>query len=177
MQTYSPFRSSVTFKPRAACPDIDVYGCPVCGNQYQALGYGAHTPPLCCHARMERLIPLGPAESPENYRITYSIVGGLNYDAVRVSWHCPEGVSPVWVLLKTYTGSYIRYVTPKKKAPMVFALADEDAYVYCDKDVCERCTFRCKLGFVAYVCFAQPQPLLLEMPLDKVAPRFKTRML
>lgn len=174
MQTYSPFRSTATFKPRSECPQIDVYHCPHCGKSYQALGYGDHAPPQCCGKTMTRLEPVDEANNPAGYKITYSIVGGLNYDAVQIHWHCPDGVAPDWILLKTYTGSFIRYLTPKKKAPMTFALADEDAYVYCDKNVCERCTFRCKLGFAVFVCFTQPAPLLLEVAMDKVAARYKT---
>jgi len=175
-QTFSPFRSRVTFKPRQQGPAIDVYVCPVCGRSHQALGHGEHTAPVCCGRPSHRLDPVDEAAFPPGYRVTYTIVGGLNYDAVRVSWHCPEGVVPDWILLRTFTGSYIRYLIPGKKAPMVFALADEDAYVYCDKKVCERCTFRCKLGFAVYVCFSRPDPLLLEVRLDKVARRFKSRL-
>ena len=42
---------------------------------------------------------------------------------------------------------------PKKRSPLVFALADEDAYAYCDEDPCLECIFMCKRGFVflAYV--------------------------
>lgn len=174
MQSYSPFRSTATFKPRAQCPQVDVYHCPQCGKAFQALGYDEHAAPQCCGTVMRRLDPVDEANSPEGYKITYTIVGGLNYDAVQIGWHCPEGVAPEWILLKTYTGSYIRYLTPGKKAPMIFALADEDAYVYCDKKVCERCTFRCKLGFAVYVYFTQPGPLLLEVAMDKVAARYKT---
>jgi hypothetical protein len=175
-QTFSPFRSRATFKPRQQGPGIDVYICPGCGRSYQALGYGEHAAPVCCGRPAFRLSPVAEAEFPQGFKVSYSIEGGLNYDAVRVSWRCPEGVSPDWILLRTFTGSYIRYLTPGKKAPMVFALADEDAYVYCDKKVCERCTFRCKQGFAVYVCVSRPEPLLLEVTLDKVAPRFRTRL-
>lgn len=174
MQSYSPFRSTVTFKPQAQSPQVTIFHCPQCGNTFQALGYGEHTTPHCCGNATKWLEPVQEENSPQGYKITYSIVGGLNYDAVQIHWHCPEGITPAWILLKTYTGSYIRYLTPKKKAPMIFALADEDAYVYCDKKVCERCTFRCKLGFSVFVCFTQPEPLLLEVTLDKVATRYKT---
>lgn len=173
-QTFSPFRSPVTFKPQAQCPEVDIYVCPECGRSYQALGYDRHAAPECCGKPAQHLAPVSEENFPEGFGVSYRIVGGLDYDAVKISWRCPEGSTPDWVLLKTFTGSYIRYLVPGKKAPMTFALADEDAYVYCDKKICERCTFRCKLGFVVYVCFSKPERLLLEMPMDKVAPRFKT---
>lgn len=174
MQSFSPFRSRATFKPKSECPDIDVYHCPACGKCYQAMGYGEHSPPSCCGGTAERLVSVSEAETPAGFEITYSIVGGLNDDAVQVFWRCPEGVAPAWIMLKTFTGSYTRYLTPKKEAPMTFAMADEDAYVYCDKKVCECCTFRCKRGFVLYVCFFRPEPLLLEVSMDKLSPRFRT---
>lgn len=176
MPEYSAFRSTVTFKPRPACPPVDIYACLRCGRQYQAIGTDEHAAPVCCNEPTTQLVPRLESEFPEGYGIVYSIEGGLNYDAVKVSWRCPEGITPAWVLLKTYTGTYLRYLTPKKRPPFVFALADEDAYVYCDKHVCERCTFRCKLGFAVYVCFLEPEPLLLEVQMDKVAARFKTRI-
>ena len=43
-----------------------------------------------------------------------------------------------------------KYVTPKKWPPVVFALADEDAFAYCDKNPCVQCTFRCKREFEIY---------------------------
>lgn len=177
MQEYSPFRSTVTFKPRLACPSVDVYVCPTCKRQYQALGPDDHMAPTCCGEPAIHLPPVPENEAPEGYGIVYSIVGGLNYDAVKISWHCPEEIIPAWVLLKTYTGTYVRYLTPGKRPPFIFALADEDAYVYCDKPVCVRCTFRCKLGFAAYVCFLEPEPLLLEVQMNKVSAKFKTQII
>ena len=41
-----------------------------------------------------------------------------------------------WFGLKTFTGMQHKYVTPKKWPPVVFALADEDAFAYCDKNPC-----------------------------------------
>ncbi len=172
MNTFSPFRSTVTYKPQSACPGVTLFACPVCHRAYQAVGPEPHLPPVCCGREMPQLQALAENAMPEGYRIHYTIVGGLDYDAVKVFWHSPGNIKPAWIILKTFTGSYIRYLTPQKKAPATFALADEDAYVYCNKPVCQRCTFRCKLGFAIYIFFAEPG-LLLEMTLDKVAPRFK----
>jgi len=173
-QTYSPFRSTATIKPQSQCPPVDVYLCPTCGRAYQALGYGEHAAPECCGAVARRLEPVGEDAFPPGYKVSYRIVGGLNHDAVHISWRSPDDASPDWVLLRTFSGSYIRYPAPGRKPPMIFPMADEDAYVYCDKKVCERCTFRCKRGFEAYVFFARPAPLLLAVSLDKLAPRFRT---
>lgn len=49
---------------------------------------------------------------------------------------------------------------------MVFALADTDAFAYCDEDPCLECVFRCKRGFVIYIY--EEETGLVEIPLDKM---------
>lgn len=95
---------------------------------------------------------------PEGVELDYAIVGGYDANAVEVRWHFPaEARGPEgqpltlrWVMLKTFTGLQVKYPLPGKKPPLVFALADEDAYVYCDEPTCKECTFRCKQGLVLY---------------------------
>lgn len=171
-EKFGPRRSRVSRKPWPECPDIVVYRCSHCGKLYQLLDYDVPAEdPVCCGAPMEWLQPLQlEAVSPE-INVEYKIVGGFNQSAVQVSWETkqPED-KPQWVMLKTFTGSYIRYVTEKKRQPMVFPLADEDAYVYCDRSPCEKCVFRCKRGFIIYIYF--PTKGLLEVPLDKISEYF-----
>jgi hypothetical protein len=120
---------------------------------------------------MELLKPHRSEDMLPDIDVDYKIVGGFNQNAVQVFWttKLPED-KPEWILLKTFTGSYVRYLTAKKIAPMVFPLADEDAYVYCDNAECRRCVFRCKRGFVLYVYFKSKG--LLEIPLDRIADYF-----
>ena len=74
--------------------------------------------------------------------------------------------------------------------PLLFALADEDAYVYCDKDVCLECTFMCKRGFVFYVGVEDMQDgthrtsdqngapltsLIVRLPLTRMSPYWESR--
>ena len=54
----------------------------------------------------------------------------------------------------------------EKRPPMVFALADTDAFAYCDEDPCLECVFRCKRGFIIYVF--DERAGLIEVPLDKM---------
>ena len=97
--------------------------------------------------------------------ITYQITGGYNDNAVRVSWKMkPYGRHPEWIYLKTFTGGYLKYVMEGKHSPMVFALADTDAFCYCDEDPCLECVFRCKRGFIIYVYDRQTG--LVAVPLD-----------
>jgi hypothetical protein len=120
---------------------------------------------------MERLKPLQLEDALPEINVDYRIVGGFNQSAVQVFWEMklPED-KPEWVLLKTFTGSYIKYVTSGKRPPMVFPLSDEDAYVYCDRSTCQECVFRCKRGFIIYL-YSKTRGLL-EVPLEKMADYF-----
>ena len=56
---------------------------------------------------------------------------------------------------------------------MVFGLAGEDAYAYCDKDPCVECTFRCKRGFGLYYYFEELG--VVYLPLDRMCARQQTK--
>lgn len=120
---------------------------------------------------MEQLKPLQLVDVSPEIHVDYKIVGGFNHSAVQVFWETsqPEN-NPEWILLKTFTGGYMKYLTPKKRPPMVFPLSDEDAYVYCDTSICKECLFRCKRGFILYVYIKTRG--LLEVPLEKMSDYF-----
>lgn len=92
------------------------------------------------------------ADLPEGIEVDYQINGGFNNNAIYFKWHIADRqkYQLTWVALKTFTGMQLKYVMPKKYSPLLFALADEDAFVYCNKTPCEECAFRCKSGFVFY---------------------------
>ena len=92
------------------------------------------------------------ADLPEGIEVDYQINGGFNNNAIYLKWHIADRqkYQLTWVALKTFTGMQLKYVMPKKYSPLLFALADEDAFVYCNKTPCEECAFRCKSGFVFY---------------------------
>ena len=171
---FGPLRSKSGRKPWPECPDIVIYRCPSCGALLQNLGYALPPEePFCCGARMERLPELEADDLPPGLSVDYKIVGGFNNSAVQVFWtgESPED-RPAWIMLRTFTGSYIKYLTGKKRPPLVFPLSDEDAYVYCDREECERCVFRCKKGFIIHVYFARHG--LVALPMDKISEYFKT---
>ena len=184
-QTFGPRRCRDTRKPLAAqCPDTAFYRCPVCGSVFCVTGAEAKSgaeggpghadggPQLsCCGASMERLIP---ASSGEGGPITYQIVGGYNDNAVRVSWSTgSKECAPQWIYLKTFTGGCLKYVPAGRRPPLVFALADTDAFAYCDADPCLECVFRCKRGVVLYAYF--PDTGLWELPLDKMTAQWQSK--
>lgn len=169
---FGPLRSKASRKPWPECPDIVIYRCSHCGGLYQGLGYKVPPQePVCCNASMERLKPLKLEDVLSELNVDYQIVGGHNQNAVQVFWETKQLLDkPEWILLKTFSGGYIKYITSKKQPPMVFPLADEDAYVYCDESPCLQCVFRCKRGFIIYVYIKSRG--LLEVPLEKMSARY-----
>ncbi|MGN0038228.1 MAG: hypothetical protein ACI36Y_03710 [Coriobacteriales bacterium] len=186
---YSVTRTRATWKPLVQEEDPTVFRCTSCGNIHLGLAGPEHATysgtgrtlvaelpcynlapaaPSCCGSPMERLEALSAQELQEQHgiEVDYAIVGGYNSNAVRFAWSAPSAdLRPSWVLLKTYTGMQVKYLLPGKRSPLVFALADEDAYVYCDKPQCQECIFMCKRGFVFYACF--PGIGLVELPLSR----------
>lgn len=172
-QEFGPLRSRAARKPWPECPEIVIYRCSHCGRLYQGLSYDTPAQaPACCDASMERLKPLHLMDLSPEINVDYKIVGGFNQSAVQVFWEMeqPED-KPEWVLLKTFTGGYLKYVTARKRPPLVFPLADEDAYVYCDRSMCQECVFRCKRGFIIYLYIKNKG--LLAVPVEKLAGYFK----
>ncbi|WP_425802754.1 hypothetical protein ACHOLT_16370 [Desulfitobacterium sp. Sab5] len=173
-QEFGPLRSKAARKPWPECPDIVIYRCSHCGRLYQVLAYDLPAQePACCNAPMEQLKPLHIEDVLPEVNVVYKIVGGFNQSAVQVFWETkqPED-KPEWVLLKTFTGGYIKYVTAQKQPPLIFPLSDEDAYVYCDRNPCQQCLFRCKRGFIIYL-YTKTRGLV-EVPLEKMSDYFKS---
>ncbi|MEG0322453.1 MAG: hypothetical protein RR547_02050 [Raoultibacter sp.] len=92
-------------------------------------------------------------ELAETIEFTVKMVGGFNTNALEVRWKMlTEDLHIRWFALKTFTGVQVRYILPSTRQPLVFGLAGDDAYAYCDKDPCKDCMFHCKRGFELSVC-------------------------
>lgn len=206
-QKYSITRTRATWKPRVTDDDLPFFQCPTCGHVYQGItgcscarftGTGrtlvAEPPyardmqkaPTCCGTTMERLAFVELDNLPTGIELDYRILGGFNNNAIECSWRLTDDrFTLVWVALKTFTGSQLKYVLPKKRSPFLFALADEDAYAYCDESPCLECTFMCKRGFVLYAgiqdALARPAdeaPLtsfIARLPLTRMSPYWESR--
>ncbi|MDO4329112.1 MAG: hypothetical protein Q4C66_07235 [Lachnospiraceae bacterium] len=173
-QTFSARRCRDTRKPRAGeCPDVVFYRCSVCGALFPVTGGQTLEDKeiICCGQKAERLVPVTPESVRDSLKVSYQITGGYNDNAVKVSWRA-SGQAPEWIYLKTFTGGYLKYVAETKRSPMVFALADTDAFAYCDEDPCLECVFRCKRGFIIYVYGKETG--LIELPLDKMNAQWQT---
>lgn len=167
-----PTRTKATWKPRVSEEPLRFYECPKCGTIYtmhdshqeiSAPGRGRDKiliPPLqapehapeCCGAEMQLLPFLDAEEIAETFEMDYQIVGGVNMNAIKVKWFTKDSnLVPRWVTIKTFTGSQTKYIMPDKFSPLIFALADEDAFTYCHDNPCHECVFRCKSGFEIYM--------------------------
>ena len=104
-------------------------------------------------------------------QLSYDLVGGFNSNAVKVRWTHNAVLRPRWMALQTYTGVYCKQVPAPKLPPVVFPLADEDAYTYCDRDVCEKCLYCCKKGCAIYAVLEDGRALFL--PLNEVSAYFQ----
>ena len=117
---------------------------------------------------MERLEPVAPEDLPGGVSLDYRIVGGYNDNAVQFFWRDAGQENRLeWVYLRTFTGGCI------KRPPIIFPLADEDAYAYCDQSLCLECVFRCKRGFILYAYLSGVG--LAELPIDRMDPYWQTK--
>lgn len=187
MPQYGPTRTRATWKPRVA--ENDLLFCTAqdgsniflaVSGQQESSYEGTHRSRLFIpdYAAIDTASLPDCLEAPDRYPtpeeagvvLEYKIVGGFETNALRVSWENPDGGKLRWVALKTFTGIQIKYVQPGKFPPIVFAFADEDAYVYCDRDICAECSFKCKSGFMLYGYFegigivAKPLSRVSEKP-------------
>lgn len=175
-QTFGPRRCRDTRKPPLdQCPEVKFYRCRQCNGMVSQMGIGIETKPLsCCGEETELLVPQELSKLPEGVFLDYQITGGYNDNTVLVSWKADNPDNhPEWIYLKTFTGGYQKFVLKGKRSPMRFALADLDAFAYCDEDPCLECTFRCKRGFVVYVYYKNMG--LFQMPLDNMSPYWQSK--
>lgn len=99
-------------------------------------------------------LPVTMNQNEDERTPKYQIIGGFNNNCVEVTLPDTllnsENHQIEWVCLLTFTGFQFKYIVANSKKKLLFALADEDAYAYCDKDPCEECRFKCKNGFAVY---------------------------
>ncbi|MBC3889744.1 hypothetical protein GH810_15645 [Acetobacterium paludosum] len=160
-------RSRATTKPKAGYFEVAFYQCENCKSIFQSITTTIQDGLICCNKEMERLKTKDPSEIANSVLINYRIVGGYNDNAIEVTWEILKKKDAIeWIYIKTFTGGQIKYITKQSKTSVIFALADEDAYVYCDEDPCLECTFRCKRGFEIYIYLNKSG--LIKIPMDRM---------
>lgn len=170
---FGHLRSRVIKKPTVECPPVRFFRCNQCGNLFCSMSEG-NSVPSCCDEKMEELVLHSADEFEPDIKLSYLIFGSVNENAIKAVWECKDDKEkPVWIWLRTFTGGQLKYTTPRKRSPLLFGLADEDAYAYCDKDPCVECTFRCKRGFGLYFYFEKRG--LIYVPLERMCARQQTK--
>lgn len=102
------------------------------------------------------------SETP--YHIDYARRGAKNHGVitVKVTDQAGEVVDDVlWIVLRGYTGNQIRTFYEGRKAETVFALAEEDAFMFCTADPCLECHFACLVGIEIYA-YSKSQGLIRD---------------
>ena len=102
--------------------------------------------------------------SESSYQIDYARRGAKNHGVVTVKVLNQEGEvanDVLWIVLRGYTGNQIRTFYEGRKAETVFALAEEDAFMFCTADPCLECNFACLVGIEIYV-YSKSQGLIMD---------------
>lgn len=97
-------------------------------------------------------LEIKPAAESE-YQIDYKRRGAKNHGVITVAIRNQAGevVDDIeWIVYRGYTGYQTRLFTEGKKAETVFALAEEDAYMFCTADPCLECNYACLVGMEIY---------------------------
>ena len=161
-QEYYSTRCRISHRPPFRTAEPIFYRCPVCGalTVINPMPKGGQEPILyCCGKQLYPLELCRDEEVLSEHKIDYVVFGGFERSGVRIT--VDGGSHPMWedhkiewVYLHTFQGGQLKFLPSKTRAVIHFSLADEDAYVYCDREVCrmgrEHCQFECKRGMVAY---------------------------
>ncbi len=160
-----PCRYLASAKPLMQRPPVSFFRCGKCGTVFTGdIPEGGSCNIFCCGEPLEKLLAQQAEDMPPENSLSYDIVGGLNENCIRVFW---KGQAPSWIYLQTFTGGQKMFIKKTQRPPAVFALAGEDAYAYCDKDPCIKCSFRCKSGFVIYGMYENKSFFML--PVNQIA--------
>lgn len=153
----------VSHRPEYRTEAPAFFRCPVCGAVTvvsRPAGGAAPGPEdggRCCGQPMV-LLKLGQGQE-DAHRLDYCVFGGFAHNTIRVE--VDGGYHPMtqdhhiqWIYLRTYQGGQLKYLPRPGESAALFSMAGEDAYSFCDREVCrmgwEHCLFQCKRGHVAY---------------------------
>lgn len=158
-----PTQCMTSRRPEYRTGEPEFYRCGVCGAvevKYRSFTtQGEARPGTCCGRALVRLESCADEVLAAEHRLDYCIFGGFAHNAVRVE--VSGGLHPMgedhrieWIYLRTFQGGQMKYLPPRGPSAALFAMAEEDAFVFCDREVCrmgwERCLFQCKRDHIAY---------------------------
>ncbi len=161
-QEHYSTRCLISHRPPFRTAEPLFFRCGVCGavSVVSRPPEGGTSPVLqCCGRACQPLERCQDVEVLEQHRLDFVVFGGFEHNAIRVtvgggSHPMEEGHRIEWVYLRTYQGGQLKLLPGKTRSAVNFSLADEDAYVYCDREICrmgrEHCQFECKRGMAVY---------------------------
>jgi len=151
----------ISHRPCYRSAEPRFYRCERCG--FLAVTFQAENPlhsRLCCCGGQINELVAAPETGALRHEIEYVIFGGYEHNAIRIT--VDNNLHPMtkehqiqWIYLYTFEGGQLKFLSPGQMPVATFAMADQDAYVYCGRDICrmgrEPCQFQCKRGHIIYV--------------------------
>lgn len=155
-ETKSITHAKITTKPEQIAPAPVLYKSD--GGEkifWDLLGQGAPE-------GAEVIEPKGPRDW-QRYHFHYAFVGGKNHHSVEITFDdAKAGTHDIeWIYVRSHTGGQIRFIQPDDEAYALFAMAENDAYMFCENDPCIECAFACKVGFEFFV-YSRSEGLLKD---------------
>lgn len=103
------------------------------------------------------------AATNERYRLHYAFIGGKRHHCVEVKVECltdaPHDIR--WIYVRSYTGGQLRFIEENRAPEALLAMAEDDAYMFCQNDPCIECAFACKVGFEIFA-YSESEGLLKD---------------
>lgn len=114
----------------------------------------------CCGHTMKQLVPERDGQMMEDHKMDFVVFGGFDHNTIRIEvaegYHSMDEAHHIeWIYLHTFQGGQMKYLYRKSDSSAQFSLADEDAFVFCGRDICENCRYQCKRGHTAYAYCSQ----------------------
>lgn len=156
MLSQHSMRHKNSTKPSFYTPEPQFYLCEHCQRLTIDVAANRTSQRLdCCGRTMKHLL----AQTPDGaHHLTLTIRGGFESNSLSVTVGQPAHPMTLqhhiaWMYLHTFQGGQLKFMVPGEESTAMFALADKDAYVYCDRAVCKGrdCKFNCKRGFCVWV--------------------------
>jgi len=153
-------RPGISSQPKFKSVEPNFFSCPRCGNLFIKQRAGDKKFSLvCCGQSLSELLPSETESFKAKHLPVITISGGFSANAATVK--VGEKLHPTtqkhhieWIYLHTFQGGQLKFLKAGEEPVVIFSLAGEDAYVYCDRPVCKvgvgHCMFNCKHGFTAY---------------------------
>lgn len=165
LENYST-RCLISHRPEFMTDEPLIYHCSECGkimiaNSIRLNHYHPERVPeiFCCGQPLLPLKVCTDQKIIDSHPIRFVIFGGYERNSVRIEieggFHPMEKDHRIeWIYMRTFQGGQLKILPPGSRSFANFSFADNDAFVYCDRDICrmgrEHCQFLCKRGMVVY---------------------------